>query len=160
MPMTDTAIRNLKPSDKIRRLFDGGGMYLEIAPTGSKWFRLKFRMNGREKRISLGVYPDVSLKGARDRRDAARKLLADGIDPSQARKEQRLRQANQAANTFELVTREWFSKQCLTLVPAHAARVIRRFERDIFPWIGNRPIAEIAAPELLDVLRRIESRGV
>jgi integrase len=135
-------------------------MYLEVTPSGGKWFRLKYRFNGKEKRISLGVYPDVSLKDARERRDSARKLVAAGIDPSQDRKEQRLTHAIQAANTFEAVTREWFVHQSEALTPAHAARVIRRFERDIFPWIGNRPIAEIATPDLLAVLRRIESRGV
>ncbi len=106
MPLTDTAMRNAKPQQKTRRLQDSGGMYLEFAPKGSKWFRLKYRLNGKEKRISLGVYSDVSLKDARDRRDSARKLLADGIDPSEKRKEQRFIQANQAANTFEAVAWE------------------------------------------------------
>ncbi len=160
MPLTDTAIRNAKQASTTRRLFDSGGLYLEIAPTGSKWFRLKYRINGREKRISLGVYPEVGLKEARENRDAARKLIASGIDPSQARKEHKLTQANQAANTFEAVTREWFIKQSPAWVPAHAKRKLQLFERDIFPWIGSRPIAEIAAPELLTILRRIESREV
>src|ERR1700730_14410564 len=86
MPLTDTAIRNAKPGEKAVRLFDGGGLYLEVSPTGGKWWRLKYRLNGKEKRLSLGVYPDVSLKDARERRDASRKLLADGIDPSENRK--------------------------------------------------------------------------
>ena len=111
MSLTDTTIRNTKPASTTRRLFDGGGMYLEIATTGSKWFRLKYRINGKEKRISLGVYPEVSLKDAREKRDEARKLLASGIDPSQARKEDRLTQANHAANAFEAIAREWFTNQ-------------------------------------------------
>jgi hypothetical protein len=160
MPLTDATIRNAKPSEKTRKLFDGGGMYLELAPTGSKWFRFKYRFNGKEKRISLGVYPDVSLKDARDRRDSARKLVSNGIDPSEDRKEQKSFKANQAANTFEAVAREWFGKYSGTFAPDHAARVIRRFERDIFPSIGIRPIAALTASDLLPVLRRIESRGV
>ena len=111
MPLTDTAIRNAKPRGKPRRLYDADGLYAEIAPTGGKWFRLKYRFNGKEKRISLGVYPDVSLKDARDRRDAARKLLANGIDPSRDRKRQKFVEANQAASTFETVTREWFEEE-------------------------------------------------
>jgi integrase len=160
MPLTDSAIRNAKPSATSRRIFDSGGMYLEVAPSGSKWFRLKYRINQREKRISLGVYPEVSLKDAREKREEARRLIASGIDPSQNRKEQRLTQANQAANTFEVVAREWFAKQSTAWDPAHAKRKIRLFERDIFPWIGNRPIVEITAPEVLALLRRIESRDV
>lgn len=159
MPLTDTALRNAKPSGKPRRLYDTGGLYAEIASSGSKWFRLKYRFNGKEKRISLGVYPDVSLKDARERRDAARKLLASGTDPSQDRKQQKSREANQAANTFETVTREWFDKNAGAWVPAHADRKIRLFERDIFPALGKRPIAEIVPPDVLDVLQRIEARG-
>jgi integrase len=160
MPLTDTAIRSAKPTGKTYKLSDGGGMYLEVSPSGSKWFRLKYRCNGKEKRISLGVYPDVSLKGAREQRDAARKLIVNGIDPSDDRKEQKRVQAHQAANTFEAVTREWFAKYSGSWVPDHAERKIRLFERDIFPSLGRRPIADIKAPELLSVLRRIESRAV
>jgi integrase len=160
MALSDVAIRKAKPTGKTYKLYDTGGLYLEVSPIGHKWWRLKYRIHGKEKRLSLGVYPDVSLGRVRELRDDARKLVAKGIDPSQARKEQRLAQINQAATTFEAVTREWFAKQIATLNPAHAARVMSRFERDIFPWIGNRPIAEITAPELLAVLHRIESRGV
>lgn len=160
MSLTDTAVRNAKPRGKPYKLYDSKGMFVEVRPNGSKWFRLKYRIHGKEKKISLGVYPEVSLKDAREKRGAARKLIASGIDPSQARKEDRLTQANRAVNTFEAVTREWFAKQSTAWVQAHAKRKLQLFERDIFPWIGNRAIAEITAPELLAILRRIESRDV
>jgi integrase len=159
MPLTDTAIRNAKLGEKPVRMFDGGGLYLEVSPTGGKWWRLKYRFAGKEKRLSLGVYPDVSLKDARERRDASRKLLADGTDPSENRKAMKSARADKAANSFEVVAREWFAKYSPTWAANHSDRIIRRFESDIFPWIGGRPIAEVTAPELLAVVRRIENRG-
>lgn len=159
MSLTDTAIRNAKPGEKTTKLFDERGLYLEVSPAGGKWWRLKYRLDGKEKRLSLGVYPDVSLKDARERRDAARKLLADGTDPSENRKAQKSARADRAANSFEVVAREWYAKYSATWAKDHGNRIIRRFERDIFPWIGGRPIAEVNAPELLAVVRRIESRG-
>jgi integrase len=159
MPLTDTTIRNAKAGEKPVRLFDGGGLYLEVSPTGGKWWRLKYRFGGKEKRLSLGVYPEVSLRGARDRRDASRKLLADAIDPSENRKASKAAHADRAANSFEVVAREWLAKYSPTWAANHRDRIIRRFERDIFPWIGGRPIAEVTAPELLAVIRRIENRG-
>jgi len=159
MPLTDTLIRSAKPGAKPYKVFDEKGMYLLITPSKGKWFRLKYRFNGKENQISLGVYPDVSLKDARDRRDAARKLLASGIDPSQDRKRQKSLEANQAASTFEAVTREWFDKNAGSWVPAHADRKIRLFERDVFPALGKRPVAEIEPPDVLRVLQRIEARG-
>jgi integrase len=159
MPLTDTALRNAKPCQKTVKRFDERGLYLEISPAGGKWWRLKYRFDGKEKRLSLGVYPNVSLKDARDRRDVARKLLADGIDPSENRKAQKAGRADRAANSFEVVAREWFAKYSPTWAANHCHRIIRLFERDIFPWIGGRPIAAINAPEVLTVVRRIESRG-
>jgi len=159
MPLTDTAVRNAKPGEKTIKLFDERGLYLEVSPAGGKWWRLKYRFDGKEKRLSLGVYPDVSLKDARERRDAARKLLADGTDPSENRKAQKSARADRVANSFEVVAREWYAKYSATWAKDHGNRIIRRFERDIFPWIGGRPIAEITAPELLAVVRRIEDRG-
>lgn len=159
MPLTDTAIRSAKPGEKAVKLFDERGLYLEISPTGGKWWRLKYRFDGKEKRLSLGVYPDVSLKDARERRDEARKLLANGIDPSENRKAQKSARADRAANSFEAVAREWFVKYSPTWAATHASKIIQRLEKDIFPWLGGKPIAEIAAPELLTVLRRIENRG-
>lgn len=159
MSLTDTAVRNAKPGEKTTKLFDERGLYLEVSPSGGKWWRLKYRFDGKEKRLSLGVYPDVSLKDARERRDAARKLLANGIDPSENRKAQKSARADRAANSFEVVAREWFAKYSPTWAKDHGNRIIRRFERDIFPWIGDRPVAEITAPELLTAVRRIEDRG-
>lgn len=159
MSLTDTAVRNIKPGVKSIKLFDERGLYLEVSPSGGKWWRLKYRFDNKEKRISLGVYPDVSLKDARDRRDEARKLLANGVDPSENRKAIKSTRMDRAANSFEVVGREWFAKYSPTWASNHGDRIIRRFERDIFPWIGGRPIAEITAPELLSVIRRIESRG-
>ncbi len=159
MSLTDTAIRNAKPSEKPVKLFDERGLYLEVSPAGGKWWRLKYRFDGKEKRLSLGVYPDVSLKDARDRRDTSRKLLADGIDPSENRKAQKATKQDRAANSFEVVAREWYAKHAPNWAEHHGDRIIRRFERDIFPWIVGRPIADVTAPELLAVVRRIESRG-
>ncbi len=159
MPLTDTAIRNAKPSEKARKMFDGGGLYLEVAPSGGKWWRLKYRCGGKEKRLSLGVYPAVSLRDARDRRDAARKLLANDIDPSENRKAKNVAKIERASNSFEVVAREWFAKHSANWSANHADRIIRRLERDIFPWIGGNPIADITTPQLLEVVRRIEKRG-
>jgi integrase len=159
MTLTDRKIHSTKPTEKPQRLFDERGLYLEISPAGGKWWRLKYRFGGKEKRISLGVYPEVSLKEARDRRDESRRLVADGIDPSENRKATKAASADRAANSFEVVTREWFAKYSAGWAKSHSSRVIRLFERDIFPWIGGRPIAEITAPELLTVIRRIENRG-
>jgi integrase len=159
MPLTDTRIRNAKPEDKPTRLFDERGLYLEVSPAGGKWWRLKYRFGGQEKRLSLGVYPQVTLKDARERRDAARKLLGDGVDPSEHRKATKAASVDRASNSFEVVTREWFAKYSAGWAESHSSRVMRLFERDIFPWIGGRPVAEITALELLAVIRRIESRG-
>lgn len=159
MPLTDTAIRNAKPAEKPIRMFDGGGLYLEVSPKGGKWWRHKYRFHGKEKRLSHGVYPDVSLKLARERRDDARKLLAEGVDPSENRKAQKASTGEKAANSFEVVTREWLTKEAAKWTEGHADRVTRNFERDVFPWIGTKPIAEITAPILLSVVRRIEERG-
>ncbi len=157
MPLTDTAIRAAKPQVKASKLFDGGGLYLEVSPAGGKWWRWKYRYGGKEKRLSLGVYPDVSLKSSREKRDAARQQLAAGIDPGQARKAAKLAQAG--AESFEAIAREWHAKFSPGWVASHGDRILQRFEKDLLPWLRNRPIVEIKAPELLSVLRRIESRG-
>jgi integrase len=175
MPLTDTAIRNAKPGAKPVKLFDERGLFLIVTPTGGKWWRFRYKFDGKEKLLSLGVYPDVPLasrvvkdeetgktrkiKGARELRDEARELLAQGIDPGENRKAQMATKQNRAANSFEVVAREWYSKYASSWSEAHGERIIRRFERDVFPWIGGRPVADVAAPELLSVVRRIEGRG-
>jgi integrase len=159
MSLTDTTIRNAKPSEKPIKLSDEKGLYLLVTPAGGKWWRFDYRFVGRRKTLSMGVYPDVGLKDARERRDAARKLLADGINPGETRKAMKASKAGRAANSFEVVAREWFAKFSAKWAPSHAKKIIRRLERDIFPWIGSRPIAEVTAPELLAVLRRTEERG-
>ncbi len=167
MPLTDTPIRNAKPgvtpagksTDKPYKLGDAGGLYLEVAPAGGKWWRLKYRYDGKEKRLSLGVYPDVCLKDARQRRDDARKLLADGVDPGENRKAVKANKTERAANSFEVVAREWFARKSPGWATSNAEKIIKRLENDAFPWLGGRPIADITPPELLKVLRRIEERG-
>ena len=159
MPLTDRAIRNATPDEKAFRMFDGGGMYLEIAPSGGKWWRLKYRHQGKEKRLSLGVFPDVTLADARERRDDARRLLARGIDPSAQRKAEKRAAAGSAANTFEAVAREWLMKQAPRWNAKHADDVQRRLEANLFPDIGNTPIADLEAPDLLKALQAIERAG-
>lgn len=159
MALTNVSIQSAKPKDKPYKLFDGGGMYLEVAPSGSKWWRLKYRIDGKEKRISLGTYPEISLKDARERRGLARKQLANGVDPSASRKAAKVARVSECTNTLEAVAREWFSKHSTGWATSHSSKVIGRLQNDVFPWLGQRPAAEITAPELLAVLRRIEERG-
>lgn len=157
MALTDVAVRTAKPRQKPYKLFDGGSLYLEVSPTGGKWWRFKYRVAGKEKRLSFGTYPDVPVKAAREKRDAARRQLAAGIDPGAVRRAERLALAG--AESFEAITREWHEKFSPGWEPSTAERILRRFERDVFPWLGNRPIAELRAADLLPVLRRIEGRG-
>jgi integrase len=160
MALTDSAIRAAKSADKPYRLFDGGGLYVEVAPSGGKWWRLKYRHVGKEKRLSLGVYPDVGLKDARAKRDDARKLIAAGADPSAARKAARAAGASDAENTFEAIAREWLAIRAKEWGASHLAKMTARLELYAFPAIGKRPIASITAPEVLAVSRGVESRGI
>ncbi|MES9949343.1 MAG: integrase arm-type DNA-binding domain-containing protein [Candidatus Thiodiazotropha sp.] len=157
MALTDTAVRRAKPHEKARKLFDGGGLFLLVNPNGSKYWRFKYRFHGVEKLLALGVYPDVSLKSARDKRDTARQQIADGIDPSEARKAEKAARSNE--NSFEAIAREWWSKRADSWAKSHASRVLLRLENDVFPWIGTKPISAITSAELLTVLRRVEKRG-
>ncbi|MFM8330310.1 MAG: tyrosine-type recombinase/integrase [Candidatus Methylumidiphilus sp.] len=158
MPLTDNAIRNAKPGEKPVKLADEKGLFLLIAPAGGKWWRLKYRFGGKEKLLSLGIYPETGLKDAREKRDQARKALAQGIDPGEQRKAMKTAQTAET-DTFEVVAREWFAKYQPTWATTHADKIISRLEKDAFPWLGKRPIREINAPEILTVLRRIEARG-
>jgi hypothetical protein len=160
-PLTELQIKKAQPQPgKSVRLFDARGLYLEVSETGRRWWRLKYRSAGKEKRLSLGVYPETSLKEARDRCDEARKLLSDGVDPSMQRKANKLASVALSEETFEKIGREWYGQQAEVWVPEHAARILSRLERDIFPFLGARLITAIETPELLGILRRIESRGV
>ncbi len=159
MPLTDTAIRNAKLQNKQYKLTDEKGMYLLVNKAG-KYFRLDYRFAGKRKTLALGVYPDVKLFEAREKRDDARKLIANGIDPGQVRKVQKSIQIEQTENSFEAIAREWHGKYSSNWADSHAKKIIRRFELYIFPWLGPRPIAEITPPELLAVLRRVESKGI
>lgn len=159
MPLTDVAVRKIKPTDKAFKVADEKGLHLLVSPSGGKLWRLKYRFEGKEKLLSFGAYPDVSLAKAREKRDTARALLADGIDPGEHRKEAAAEKALRAVNSFEAVTREWADKKKTSWVPAYADRLLRRFERDIFPLIGKKPTADIKPMELLAVIRKIEARG-
>ena len=134
-------------------------MYLEVSPVGRKYWRLKYCIAGKEKRLALGVYPETSAKEARIRRDAARKLLADDIDSGVERKVQKAVGYERAANSFEAVAREWFARHSPGWAKTRADKIIARLENVVFPWLGSRAIAEINAPEVLAVLRRVEARG-
>ncbi len=157
MPLTDSAIRNIKPDSKPLRLFDGGGLYLEVAPAGGKWWRFKYRFGGKEKRFSLGVYPDVSLKDAREKKDAARKLLTQGIDPGEEKKSSKVTASG--AGSFEAVAREWINLKSPGWSPSHTEKTISILERDVFPYIGSRLIGEITPPDMLALLKRIDTRS-
>ena len=156
--MTNQKSINRRCSAKQVKLFDGGGLFLLVTPRGGKLWRLKYRHEGKEKLLALGAYPEISLADARERRDKARKQLANGIDPGAVRKAQKQAETEET-ETFEVIAREWHTKFAPTWTEGHAAMIMSRLERDLFPWIGKRPIAGIKAPELLAVLHRVESRG-
>lgn len=158
MPITDKILKRIKASDKAFKVFDERGLYLFVPPSGGKGWRLKYRFGGKEKLLSLGTYPEVSLKEARERRDEARKLLEEGIDPSAARKEESARKAG--LDSFEGVSREWFEEHTVTMVPAHRKLVLLRLERNVFPFIGSLAVSGITPAEILSVVRRVQERGV
>lgn len=158
MALTDTACKNAKGQAKPYKLADERGLFLIVNPSGSKWWRLRVYFRGKENMLSLGVYPDVGLKDARERRDEARKLIAAGIDPAAQRQQEKQEAATAAANSFAAITAEWLGNQLLAA--STRDKLERRLERDILPYLGKRPIAEIKPAELLAVLRRIEERSV
>ena len=159
MSLTELAIKNRKPSDKPIKMPDERGLFLLIHPNGSKYWRLRYSFEGRERLLALGVYPDVSLAEARERRDQARRHIANGVDPGVLKKVSKRAIRTASENSFESIAREWYVKHSKNWVPSHGDRIIKRLERDIFPWIGSSPIVNITVPELLSVLRRIEDRG-
>jgi integrase len=154
-PLTEAAIRSAKPTGKAFKLYDVGGMFLLVTAAGAKLWRLKYRIHGVEKSISLGKYPDVSLATARKRRDEERRLIAERVDPSAMRREKR----DASANTFELIGREWFERFKSKWTAGHAVTVLSRMDNNLFPFIGSKAIRDITAPDLLAVLRKIEARG-
>ena len=159
MPLTDTAIKNTKPGAKPLKLFDGGGLFLLVTPAGNKWWRLKYRIAGKENLLAIGVYPEVGLAAARKKRDVAREKLAAGIDPGEIKKvEKRVAKLN-ADNSFEVVAREWLEERKTVVEIGQHIKTLARLEKDVFPWLGKRPITQIDAPEILTVLKRIDARG-
>ena len=158
MKLTDATVKNAHAKEKQYTLYDEKGLFLLVLPNGSKLWRWKYRVDGKEKRLSLGVYPEVSLKAARETRDAHRVALKAGTDPSAAKKVEKAEERAQG-ETFELVAREWHKKFLPGWTPGHAARILVSLEKDAFPWLGVIPIHELTAPQVLAVARRVESRG-
>jgi len=157
-PLTDTKVRTAKPQHKEYKLFDGEGLFLLITPTGGKLWNFKYRFDKKEKKLALGSYPEISLLDARRKRDDARRLLANDVDPGAVRKAQKQAKVEET-ETFEVIAREWHEKFKQKWVDGYADKLMRRLERNVFPWIGSKPIKDLKAPELLAFLRRIESRG-
>ncbi|MCO7511744.1 tyrosine-type recombinase/integrase [Serratia fonticola] len=158
MPLTDIKVKTAKPMEKAYKLTDGGGMFLLVKPNGSKYWRLKYRIAGKEKLLSIGVYPDTSLADARKRRDEARKTLASGGDPGEVKKAEKLSQKRSIENTFEAIAREWHHHKADRWSLRYREEIIDTFEKDVFPYIGKRPITEIKPMEVLETLRRMERR--
>lgn len=159
MPLSDLAIKKAKPQDKPFKLADEKGLYLLVQPTGGKLWRMNYRHEGKQKTLYMGVYPDVSLTVARDKRDEARRLLAEGTDPATAKQEAKQAAKIAADNSFQAVARQWFEKNMTGKSESHRERTINRLEGDVFPWLGAKPVGEIKPQELLACLRRIEERG-
>ncbi len=159
MALTDLKVRTAKPAERQQELYDGGGLLLLITPAGGKRWVLKYRVDGKEKSLALGTYPEVSLAEARARRDSTREKLAAGVDPGEAKKADKRAAQLAAASSFEIVAREWFETQRGGWSEVYAGKVVNCLEVDVFPRLGARPIASIDAPELLAIIRTVESRG-
>ncbi len=159
MPLTAAQVLQAKPTAKTQKLFDGGGMFLEVTPSGGKRWRLKYRFGGKENLLSLGVYPGTTLAQAREARELARSLLKAGTDPSQQRKIEKLTRSAAAENTFEAIALEWHTTKKSGWSEVHTNTVMARMTNNLFPWIGRKPLVDLKAQELLATLRRIEGRG-
>jgi integrase len=157
--LTDTEIRKTKPQDKPFKLADGRGLYLLVNPGGGKLWRFDYRFDGKRKTLAMGAYPDTTLAKARERLDEARRMLADGLDPCAQRKAEKADEARQTSNSFKAVALEYFAVRGKDWSERYRKRLATDMERDVFPWIGEKPIHDIPAPELLDVFRRIAERG-
>jgi integrase len=160
MALSNTAIINAKAADKAYKLYDSDGLFLQVTPSGGKWWRFKFRFNDKEKLLSLGVYPDISLLQARNKRDDAKKLLAIDIDPAENRKNVKATNKLNSANSFKVVALEWAKSYFTNKTESHQKRTMRRLELYIFPWLGSKPISEITAPQILEAIRRIEQLNI
>lgn len=159
MSLTIVAINHAKPKDETYRLYEEKGLDLEVTKAGGKLWRLKYRFGGKEKRLAIGPYPEISLKDARATRDAARTQLAAGTDPNEYKKLMKATARTDSTNTFEGIAREWHSGQSRVWSPIHTKNVSDRLSRNVFPYWDNKAITDITVPELLQVLRRIEARG-
>lgn len=161
MPLNDRQIRNAKPTEagKKAKLFDGGGLYLEVTPAGGKIFRLKYRIDGKEKTLTIGKYPAVSLSEARQAAENARRLLSDGQDPGAAKQQEKRERQTAALNTFESIARRWHTDNLHRRKENHAARIISDFEKDVFPAIGEIQITEISVSDVKAVISAIIARG-
>ncbi len=157
--LTAKEVQNAKPAPKLYRMFDANGLYLEVNPAGGRYWRYKYKFMGKERRLAFGVFPEVSLAEAREKRDQARKMLVSGVDPSEQKKATKLAAMVNAATTFELVGREWYANQKEAWAEKHGANILRRLEADVFPEIGSRPVKGITPLELLAMVRKIEKRG-
>ncbi|EME8538589.1 tyrosine-type recombinase/integrase [Salmonella enterica] len=159
MKLTARQVETAKPKDKAYKLSDGGGLYLEVATSGSRYWRMKYRYGGKEKRLAFGVYPDVSLAEAREKRDAAKKVLAAGNDPGEVKKAEKIAQKLSFENTFEVIAREWHQHKADRWSLRYRDEIIDTFEKDIFPYTRQRPITGINEMGWLEILRHIEKRG-
>ncbi|CZX29768.1 tyrosine-type recombinase/integrase [Enterobacter asburiae] len=159
MKLTARQVDTAKPKEKPYKLSDGAGLYLEVVTSGSRYWRLKYRYAGKEKRLAFAVYPEVSLAEAREKREAAKKVLAAGNDPGEVKKAEKIAQKLGFENTFEAIAREWHQVRADRWSLRYRDEIIDTFEKDVFPYIGKRPIAEIKPMELLETLRRMEKRG-
>lgn len=159
MPLTDLSVRNAKPGPKLQKLSDGRGLQLHITAAGSKLWRWAYRFDGKQKLMALGIYPDVSLAQARQTANEARALLAEGTDPMEQRKTDKIKQERSVDNTFEIIARAWWKHWSPARSARHAEYVIRRLEADVFPSLGTRPVDEIHAPEVVKMIKIIEERG-
>ena len=159
MTLTEKVVANAKPGTKLYRLFDGNGLYLELLPAGGKYWRMKYQFAGKERRLALGVYPIVTLKAARDRSIDARRLVANGVDPGEQKRLAKAARIAATGDTLEPIALQWLIKQKPLWAASHWDKIRLMLERDIYPWLGKRPIRAILPLELLAVLRRVEGRG-
>lgn len=157
MKLNARQVETAKPKDKPYKLADGGGMYLEVFPNGTKSWRMKYRIAGKEKRVVFGVYPTITLADARSKRDDAKKLLVNGVDPSAFKKESKLAQIEEVKNTFQQIALEWHNMKVKKWSAGYASDILEAFNKDVFPFIGQRPVADIKPLELLNVLKRWKS---